>query len=78
MTIIVTVVGLIVTKPLLIVLQTPDEVLDQAVLYLRLICAGCIGTMLYNWISAVLRSLGKIPVVPLVFPWNFQFAEYCI
>ena len=66
MTIIVTVVGLIVTKPLLIVLQTPDEVLDQAVLYLRLICAGCIGTMLYNWISAVLRSLGN-SVVPLVF-----------
>ena len=61
-----TVVGLIVTKPLLIVLQTPDEVLDQAVLYLRLICAGCIGTMLYNWISAVLRSLGN-SVVPLVF-----------
>ena len=59
MTIIVTVVGLIVTKPLLLVLQTPEEVLDQAVLYLRLICAGCIGTMLYNWISAVLRSLGS-------------------
>ena len=66
MTIIVTVVGLIVTKPLLLVLQTPEEVLDQAVLYLRLICAGCIGTMLYNWISAVLRSLGN-SVVPLVF-----------
>ena len=54
------------TRPLLIVLQTPAEVLDAAVLYLRIICAGSVGTMLYNWISAVLRSLGN-SVVPLIF-----------
>ncbi len=66
MTVLVTVVGVLGTKPLLLVLQTPREVLAEAVLYLRLICAGCVGTMLYNWISAVLRSLGN-SVIPLVF-----------
>ena len=66
MTLLVTVVGIIVTKPLLILLQTPEDILAEAVLYLHIICAGCIGTMLYNWISAVLRSLGN-SVVPLIF-----------
>lgn len=66
MTVLVTAAGVICTKPLLILLQTPEEVFAQAVLYLRLICSGCVGTMLYNWISAVLRSLGN-SVIPLVF-----------
>lgn len=66
MTLLVTVVGVLGTRPLLIALQTPEEILDEAVFYLQLICGGCIGTMLYNWISAVLRSLGN-SVIPLVF-----------
>lgn len=66
MTLFVTAAGVLGTRPLLIALQTPEEILDEAVFYLQLICAGCIGTMLYNWISAVLRSLGN-SVIPLVF-----------
>ena len=65
MTVIVTVVGVLISRPLLVILQTPDEVLAEAVWYLQVICAGAIGTMLYNWISAVLRSLGN-SIVPLV------------
>lgn len=65
-TIIITVVGLLVSTPLLKVLQTPEEVLGEAILYLKIIFAGSIATMLYNWISAVLRSLGN-SVVPLIF-----------
>ena len=74
MTIFVTVIGLFMTRPLLIVLQTPAEVLDEAVLYLRIICAGSVGTMLYNWISAVLRSLGN-SVVPLIFLGISTYAQ---
>lgn len=66
MTVIVTVAGVLLSRPLLILLQTPDEVLNEAVWYLQLICAGSVGTMLYNWISSVLRSLGN-SVVPLIF-----------
>lgn len=66
MTILVTVAGLLLARPLLILLQTPDEVLSEAVLYLAIICGGSVGTMLYNWISAVLRALGN-SIVPLIF-----------
>ena len=40
--------------------------MQDAWVYLVTIFAGSIGTMLYNWISAVLRSLGN-SVVPLIF-----------
>ena len=63
---IITVAGLIGAKPLLIALQTGDELMDYAWIYLTIIFAGSFGTMLYNWISAVLRSLGN-SVVPLIF-----------
>ena len=66
MMVFVTAAGVLCTRPLLILLQTPEEVLAEAVLYLSLICGGCVGTMLYNWISAVLRALGN-SVIPLVF-----------
>ena len=66
MAVLVTAAGILLSKPLLILLQTPDEILAEAVWYLRLICAGAAATMLYNWISAVLRSLGN-SVVPLIF-----------
>ena len=53
-------------RPLLRILQTSNDLLDQATVYLMVVFAGAVGTMLYNWISAVLRSLGN-SVVPLVF-----------
>lgn len=65
-TIIITIVGLFGAKPLLTALQTSDELMHDAFVYLAIIFAGCFGTMLYNWISAVLRSLGN-SVVPLIF-----------
>lgn len=64
--IIITVAGIIGAKPLLLALQTSEELLQQAWIYLVIIFAGSFGTMLYNWISAVLRSLGN-SVVPLIF-----------
>ena len=65
-TIIITVVGVIGAKPLLVALQTSDELMQDAWIYLVIIFAGAFGTMLYNWIAAVLRSLGN-SVLPVVF-----------
>lgn len=62
----ITIIGVIGAKPLLCALQTSDDLMQDAWVYLVTIFAGSIGTMLYNWISAVLRSLGN-SVVPLVF-----------
>ena len=65
-TAVITAVGMLTAKPLLRLLQTSDELIGNAHTYLMIIFAGCFGTMLYNWISSVLRSLGN-SVLPLVF-----------
>lgn len=62
----VTFAGILGAKPLLYALQTSDELMSDAWIYLVIIFAGSFGTMLYNWISAVLRSLGN-SIVPLIF-----------
>lgn len=64
--IIITIAGVLGAKPLLVALQTSEELMTDACIYLVIIFAGCFGTMLYNWISAVLRSLGN-SIVPLIF-----------
>lgn len=64
--VVITAVGVISAKPLLIALQTSEELLHDAWVYLSIVFAGSFGTMLYNWISAVLRSLGN-SIIPLVF-----------
>ena len=64
-TAIITVLGMLGSRSLLGLLQTSDALLPYAHTYLLVIFAGCCGTMLYNWISAVMRSLGN-SVVPLV------------
>ncbi len=62
----ITLVGILGAKPLLYALQTSEELMQEAWVYLVIIFAGSCGTMLYNWISAVLRSLGN-SIVPLFF-----------
>ncbi len=64
--ILITALGILFTDPLLRLLQTSEELMPDVSEYLIWIFAGCAGTMLYNWISSVLRSLGN-SVVPLVF-----------
>jgi len=64
--ILITFTGVLTAKPLLLALQTSEELLHDAWVYLVIIFAGCFATMLYNWISSVLRSLGN-SVVPLIF-----------
>lgn len=64
--IVITIAGIVFTQPLLRLLQTSDELIKEARIYLVIIFAGSFGTMLYNWISAVLRSLGN-SVIPVVF-----------
>jgi len=51
-------VGLIVARPLLALLGTPPEVLDAATLYLQIYALGFPAMLVYNFVSAVLRSVG--------------------
>lgn len=62
------IIGVILAKPLLSIMGTPDDVLDQAALYMRIYFCGMPVMMLYNFGSAILRSVGdtKRPLYFLV------------
>lgn len=64
----VTLLGLILAKPLLRIMATPEDVLDMAALYLRTTCCGIIFIALYNGIASALRALGdsKTPLYFLI------------
>lgn len=50
--------AMMASRPILEVLNTPADVLDQAVLYLRIYSAGMPFMVIYNFGAAILRSIG--------------------
>lgn len=66
--VIITYVGLLITRPILTLMSTPDDIIDLAVVYLRIYFLGMPFIMLYNFGSAILRSRGdtKRPFICLV------------
>ena len=52
------VLGFFITKPLLFLVNTPDDVIDLAILYLRIYFVGMPAALIYNFGSAILRSKG--------------------
>lgn len=51
-------VGFILSRPLLELMGTPEDVIDKSTLYMRFYFAGMPVIMLYNFGSAVLRAVG--------------------
>lgn len=64
--VIMTVISVALAPDFLKLLETDDEILDDAVGYMRIACSGTLAVAAYNWINAVMRSLGN-SVIPLVF-----------
>lgn len=62
------VVGLLIARPILEMMDTPDDVIELAVLYLRIYFLGMPFFMIYNFGAAILRSMGdtKRPLYCLV------------
>lgn len=52
------VVGVVVSRPLLILLKTPESILDWCTSYLHIMFIGSAGLAFYNILSGVLRGLG--------------------
>ncbi len=52
------VIGIICSRWILELIQTPDHILDMAVLYLRIYMLGMPFVMVYNFGAAILRSIG--------------------
>ena len=62
-------VGIVINRPLLVVLKTPSDALDMALVYLRIYFLGLPFLFMYNVISSMFNALGKsrIPLVFLIF-----------
>lgn len=58
--------GIALARPMLEAMGTPADVLDQAVLYMRIIFVGMPAMMVYNFGAAILRAVGDTRR-PLVF-----------
>lgn len=51
--------GFAFSKPVLAyIMKTPEDILDNAIIYMSIICIGFIGTALYNTISYIMRGIG--------------------
>ncbi len=61
--------GVILASPLLTLMGTPDDVLSQSVVYMRIYFCGMPAFMLYNFGAAILRAIGdtKRPLYFLIF-----------
>lgn len=54
----VSIVGVLLARPLLVMMNTPADILDMATDYLRLYCAGALFSIFYNFGAAILRAAG--------------------
>ena len=67
-TVIIIILCVILIEPILMLIQTPKEIISDAATYLRIIFLGLIFTFLYNVYASTLRSIGdsKSPLVFLI------------
>ena len=74
--IVLTVLGLWLARPLLTLMDTPEDVIDSSVLYMRIYFCGMIAMMPFNFASAVLRAIGdtKHPLYYLTIAGVLNFA----
>ena len=63
---IITVVGLVFMRPLLVLMNTPEEIFDYALTYISTICAGIVCVILYNYCASLMRAVGN-SLMPLIF-----------
>lgn len=63
---VLTIAALLFVKPMLVLLQTPAEILEQSYDYIRIVLLFFIVTMLFNMFSGILRGIGN-SVMPLLF-----------
>lgn len=56
--VLLTAAGQLAARPVLLLLQTPPEIIEFSLLYLRIMFAGVPIVMLYNLLACILRSLG--------------------
>ena len=56
----------LMTRPLLLILRTPPEIIDDAVLYMNILLWGIMGVVFFNMLSGILRGMGEA-IAPLMY-----------
>ncbi|MBQ7774834.1 MAG: MATE family efflux transporter [Lachnospiraceae bacterium] len=66
--IMVSVLGIVLCPAILRLLQTPDTIIGDSIIYMRTTCAGILFIAAYNGVAAMLRALGdsKTPLYFLI------------
>lgn len=68
-TVVLTAVGILTARPLLEIMNTPADIIEDAYAYIIVIYYGVVATTFYNLLSCIIRALGdsKTPLIFLVF-----------
>ena len=74
---ILVVIGLIGARPLLSLMGTPDDVLDQAVLYMSIVFLGMPAMLTYDFGAGILRAVGDTRR-PLVYLFTSGIINVCL
>ena len=63
----ITIIGVVLCRPLLRLLNVPDDIIGNAALYLTIIFGGTLGNVFFNYGSGILRGMGdsRWPLVAL-------------
>ena len=63
-----TVAGILAAKPLLLLLNTPEDILSEATVYLVTLTAGTLIVTAYNMASSILRAFGdgRSPLIAMI------------
>ena len=64
----VSILGILLCPAILKLLQTPDSIIGDSIIYMRTTCAGILFIATYNGVAAILRALGdsKTPLYFLI------------
>ena len=64
---VLTVLGILLSRALLVMMGTPEDVLPLSSIYMKIYFCGITFTMVYNFVAAILRAVGdtKSPLVHL-------------
>lgn len=69
LSVLLTAVTLLFTKPMLQLIQTPADIFPEAEVYIRVVLSGITATLFYNMESGILRAVGnsRTPLYFLIF-----------
>lgn len=67
--VVVGVIAFLLARPVLVLLGTPDDIIKDAIIYMKVSCVGLFFISIYNYISSMLRALGdsRTPLYFLIF-----------